>query len=110
MRLYVQRRKTKKKENASFIVLDPHGDLVEKMRRFDLAKKYRDRVVYFYPLLRSGYTPCINPFDVGEFDLHQLEVYTQTISTSVSGNDTRCQTEYSYESNSNTLYLDPVTT
>ena len=49
------------------------------MRKFDLASKYPERLVYIDPLLRKGFAPCLNPFDTDEFNLHKIEVYTQQL-------------------------------
>ena len=41
----------RKKQDKTIIVLDPHGTTVEKIRKFDLAKKYFDTHVYIDPIL-----------------------------------------------------------
>lgn len=52
-------------ENSVF-VLDPHGDLAEECRHFDLFKdpKIRKRLIYISPeFLSKGQIPAYNPFD-----------------------------------------------
>ncbi len=55
----------KKYEKFSFVLIDPHGDLAKKVKRFHL-NQYSDRVIYIDPFLKEGYTPTFNVFDVGE--------------------------------------------
>jgi len=47
--VYYHRHKSRKKKDRTIIFLDPHGDTVERIRKFDLAKKYFDRHIYIDP-------------------------------------------------------------
>ncbi len=78
-RVYQLRWASRKRSDISIVVIDPHGSTVEQIRRFDLAKKYHARLVYLDPLLRKGYVPCINPFRIESFDIHDIEVHTQQL-------------------------------
>ena len=49
--MYSQWWKSRKKEDRSIIVIDPHGDMVDKIRHFDLADKFFDRHIYIDPTL-----------------------------------------------------------
>jgi len=43
--------KSRKTEDRTIVVLDPHGDTVQRIRKFDLAKKYFKRHIYIDPVL-----------------------------------------------------------
>jgi len=45
--------KSRKKENVSIIVIDPHGDTVEKIKKLKLVKYNPSRVVYVDPFFRK---------------------------------------------------------
>jgi len=55
--------KSRKKEEICIVVLDPHGDTVNRIRKFDLAKKYFSRHIYIDPTLSKGHTPVLNPLE-----------------------------------------------
>lgn len=53
-------------DGKSVFVLDPHGDLANECRRFDLFadETIRKRLIYLSPeFLTQGYIPAYNPFD-----------------------------------------------
>lgn len=53
----------KKQRKETVILFDPHGDIAEQVGHW---KEHRegDNIIYFDPLLKSGFTPCINPLDI----------------------------------------------
>lgn len=53
-----------KYDHFSLILIDPHGDLAKKVKRFHI-NAYGDRVIYFDPFLKDDYTPTFNVFDIG---------------------------------------------
>lgn len=67
-------------KDTTVILLDPHGDTAEKVKRFDLASKDLDRLVYFDPFLKDEYTPCINPFQLSDYGKESIELHTQQLT------------------------------
>jgi len=61
--VYYHRWKSRKNKDRSIIVIDPHWDTVERIRKFDLAKKYFDRHIYLDPVLSKWHTRVINPLE-----------------------------------------------
>jgi len=61
----------KKYEKFSFVLIDPHGDLAKKVKRFHLNVD-KERVIYIDPFLKDGYSPTFNVFDVGEKSIKNL--------------------------------------
>lgn len=57
---------------ATVIVIDPHGDLTEQVAKW---RENRDgkNLVYVNPVLDSGFTPVMNPFDLPSNDERQIE-------------------------------------
>lgn len=62
------------KDKCTIIVLDPHGDTVEKIRKFNLAKKYFESHIYIDPTLSKGHTPTINPLECWDKKLLDIEI------------------------------------
>ena len=62
------------KDKCTIIVLDPHGDTVEKIRKFSLAKKYFESHIYIDPTLSKGHTPTINPLECWDKKLLDIEI------------------------------------
>lgn len=54
----------KKDRKETLILLDPHGDIATQVARF---KEHRagDNLILIDPSLKKGFTPCINPLDMG---------------------------------------------
>lgn len=71
--------KTRKNNNISIVIIDPHGDTAEKIRRFDLAKDYTDRLVYIDPFFSKWKTPCLNPMELQNRDEKTIELQTQQL-------------------------------
>ena len=69
-----------KTKDTTVILLDPHGDTAEKIKKFDLADKDLERLVYFDPFLKSDHTPCINPFELRERTKESIELHTQQLT------------------------------
>ncbi|MEZ4924806.1 MAG: DUF87 domain-containing protein [Saprospiraceae bacterium] len=61
----------KKYEKFSFVLIDPHGDLAKKVKRFHFNVD-KERVVFIDPFLKDGYSPTFNVFDVGEKSIKNL--------------------------------------
>lgn len=54
--------------NCAAVVLDPHGDMAEQIARwpeFAPGGAWHGRLAYVDPFLDEGYSPCLNPFDLG---------------------------------------------
>ncbi len=54
--------------NCAVVVLDPHGDMAEQIARwpeFAPGGAWHGRLAYVDPFLDPGYSPCLNPFDLG---------------------------------------------
>lgn len=58
-------------EKFSFVLIDPHGDLAKKIKRFH-SNINHNRVIYFDPFLKDGYFPTFNIFDVGDKSIKNL--------------------------------------
>jgi hypothetical protein len=61
----------KKYDKFSFVLIDPHGDLAKKVKRFHLNID-KERVIYIDPFLKDGFSPTFNVFDVGEKSIKNL--------------------------------------
>ena len=61
----------KKYDKFSFVLIDPHGDLAKKVKRFHLNSDL-ERVIYIDPFFKDGYSPTFNVFDVGEKSIKNL--------------------------------------
>ena len=72
-------RRSNKEKDICIIVIDPHGDMVHTMRKFDLAKNERDRVMYIDPLLWKDHTPTLNPLECREKNPIALEIRANQI-------------------------------
>lgn len=72
--VYSQWWKSRKKEDRSIIVIDPHGDMVDKIRHFDLADKFFDRHIYIDPTLSEWNIPCFNPMECRERNSLDIEI------------------------------------
>lgn len=55
----------KKIRKETVILLDPHGDIAHQVAHFKEHKNL-ENLVYITPDLKKGFTPCINPLDMGE--------------------------------------------
>jgi len=60
--LYKLQYLSHKKQSFSIILLDPHGDLAERVFAFRLNLLYPSRLVYIDPNWVKNKIPCINPF------------------------------------------------
>lgn len=77
--IYWHRRQTRKTNACNIILIDPHGDTSETIRRFDLAKDYQERFVFIDPLFSKGMTPCLNPLQLNDKSDSWKELYTQQL-------------------------------
>jgi hypothetical protein len=68
-------------ENQQFgmVLLDPHGDLAEEVRAFNLNTK-RKRVVYIDPHFGYGKTPVLNPFELKDRNPQDIDLFSQELS------------------------------
>ncbi|MEM7106457.1 MAG: DUF87 domain-containing protein [Bacteroidota bacterium] len=73
---YSLQKRSQKKRKYSLVLIDPHGDLAEKIMKSHLNKDH-DRLVYFAPKLDSDRTPIINPLQLKDESL--LEKTTEFI-------------------------------
>ena len=55
----------KKPRGETVILLDPHGDIAQQVAHF---KEHRNpqNLIYISPDLKKGFTPCINPLEMGQ--------------------------------------------
>lgn len=63
-----------KDKNIALIVIDPHGDMVHTMRKFDLMRDDRKRLIYVDPMLWKDYTPTLNPLECWETNPIHIEI------------------------------------
>jgi hypothetical protein len=70
---------TRKDNSIAIVVLDPHGDMVDTIKSFDLSSRYFERMMYVSPFLRKGYTPCINPMELDDKTKMSLDLMTQQL-------------------------------
>lgn len=67
------------KQHGAVIVLDPHGDLVRQIGRWDIFKG-NDRLVYIDPFLVDNHVPTMNPLDVpATATMQEREVIAQQL-------------------------------
>ena len=59
---YQVQRHTHNKQQASLILLDPHGDLSEQLFLLRLNSQKSDRLWYIDPTWSQNTIPCLNPF------------------------------------------------
>lgn len=59
---YQIQEQTTKKQTASLILIDPHGDISSELLSLSLNLKYPNRLWYVDPHLDAELIPCINPF------------------------------------------------
>lgn len=59
---YQLQHHTHKKQQASLILLDPHGDISEKLFSLRLNMENPSRLWYIDPQISSEKVPCLNPF------------------------------------------------
>ncbi len=71
----------KKYDKFSFVLIDPHGDLAKKVKRFHLNVD-KERIIYIDPFLKDGYSPTFNVFDVGEKSIKNLSHTAEQIIVS----------------------------
>lgn len=71
--------RTRKQEDISIVLIDPHWDTAEKIRRFDLANDYTDRLIYVSAFFSKWRTPCINPMEIQNRDEKTIELQTQQL-------------------------------
>lgn len=60
--LYQLQYLSHKRKQYSIILLDPHGDLAERVFAFRLNDLKPDRLIYIDPVWQKDKIPCINPF------------------------------------------------
>ena len=56
--------------------IDPHGDVSKEISNF-YGNDKSDRVVYINPVLKNGFTPVINPFQIASDNPHHIDITTQ---------------------------------
>lgn len=59
---YQIQRDSQSKEQASLILIDPHGDISAELMSLRLNEKKPKRLWYVDPHLDQRKIPCINPF------------------------------------------------
>ncbi len=59
---YQLQEQTQSKQEASLILIDPHGDISEKLLSLRINLKKPERIWYIDPQWSSKNAPCINPF------------------------------------------------
>jgi len=65
-------------QNDCIILIDPHGDVANKVARLKSAGKRH--IAYFNPFLSDELFPCLNPFDVVLNNEYEIDIYTQVIT------------------------------
>jgi hypothetical protein len=74
-RIYYLWWKSQRKKEVALVVIDPHGSMVEDLRKVKLYKRDRRRVVYIDPVLLRGYCFTINPLEFRSNDKAEKELY-----------------------------------
>ena len=64
-------RLQKKYRKYSIVLIDPHGDLAEAVKRFRLNMDH-ERVIYIDPFFKDGNTPTFNPFQINDTSTQNL--------------------------------------
>lgn len=78
-RVYRNRYRTRKNNDCNIIIIDPHWDTAEKIRRFDLAKSYSERLIFVDPFFSKGMTPCLNPMQIEDRSDYWIELYSEQL-------------------------------
>lgn len=68
-----------KHRKETLILLDPHGDIAGQVAHF---KEHRggDNLVYISPDLKNGFTPCINPLEMGQGSPEQINYMAECLT------------------------------
>lgn len=66
---------SERKRDAGLILLDPHGDTADSVRKF-YYNLNNNRIAYFDPFLQEGSTPCLNPLELYNRDEQSIELAT----------------------------------
>lgn len=66
-----------KRQQYSIILLDPHGDLAERIFAFRLNRLKPDRLIYIDPVRQKDKIPCINPFRQRVVDPTMVDLLSQ---------------------------------
>lgn len=72
----------KKVGKASIVLIEPHGDLANQVRDFDLNKD-KKRLIYLNPDLKKGYTFVINPFEMKDKSERAIAVRSQQLTSAI---------------------------
>ncbi len=83
LKLLIYREIVRRKPKQSIIVIDPHGDLVEEIAQLVVFTnpKFAKRLVYIDPVLKSGYSPSINPFELDNHSEENIALMTQELKS-----------------------------
>lgn len=75
---YIRQRK----RTGTVILMDPHGDIAAQTARFK-EHKTGNTLILMDPSLKAGFTPCINPLDIGKHPSPQSINYMAECLTEV---------------------------
>jgi len=79
--VYDEIRTPARKVKNTCIILDPHGDMADEIAHFSEFSKphIRDRLVLIDPMLKQGFSPCLNPFELDSRSEKNIAIMTQEL-------------------------------
>ena len=72
-----------KKNDSSLLLLDPHGDLSEEIRKSHLNTEYKDRIIIIDHELQQGFSPIINPLEIEWKNDDDIVLHAQSIADAI---------------------------
>lgn len=69
---------SERKRDAGLVLIDPHGDCADSVRKF-YHNFNKNRIAYIDPFLKEGMTPTINPFELQHTDEQTIELATSQL-------------------------------
>lgn len=76
---YQMQWQSNEKRQFSMVAFDPHGDLAEELREFDLNKN-KKRVIYVDPFYKDGMRIGTNIFELKQKSAQNIDLYSQEIA------------------------------
>ena len=69
--------------DASFVLIDPHGNLAESVKRLKSVANNQKEVVYIDPFLDDNKTPAFNPFQISDKSTKNITFTGEQILSSI---------------------------
>jgi len=76
-------RMVKKYPKFSFVLIDPHGNLAENVKRLKSVSNDPDKVIYLEVFLKEGFTFTFNPFSIKNKSLKNITFTAEQIISAI---------------------------